>query len=157
MHLAHGPANRPAIEVGLVQVHPTSDGILRNIVDSIHSNSPTIGPAHGSPKYSTKQSILPPPTFGSSPNLEALAIEANNSHVQDGDGDDSVHASAQYSRPMHEITFPLYDKPKLLSQLTYLLIEIGLNIQEAHVFSIVDGYTLDVFVVMDGHTRKQSS
>ncbi|KAJ9704523.1 hypothetical protein PVL29_002874 [Vitis rotundifolia] len=147
LHLAHDPANRPAIEVRLVQVHPTSDGIHGNIADSIHSNSPTIGPAHGSPKYSTKQSILPPPAFGSSPNLEALAIEANNSHVQDGDGDDSVHASAQYSRPMHEITFSSDDKPKLLSQLTCLLSEIGLNIQEAHAFSTVDGYSLDVFVV----------
>lgn len=32
-------------------------------------------------------------------------------------------------------------------QLTSLLAEIGLNIQEAHAFSTVDGYSLDVFVV----------
>ncbi|XP_028090044.1 serine/threonine-protein kinase STY46-like isoform X2 [Camellia sinensis] len=32
-------------------------------------------------------------------------------------------------------------------QLTALLGEVGLNIQEAHVFSTVDGYSLDVFVV----------
>uniref|UniRef100_M1BLQ9 non-specific serine/threonine protein kinase n=1 Tax=Solanum tuberosum TaxID=4113 RepID=M1BLQ9_SOLTU len=48
---------------------------------------------------------------------------------------------------MHEITFSTVDKPKLLSQLTSLLAELGLNIQEAHVFSTVDGYSLDVFVV----------
>ncbi|MBA0642652.1 hypothetical protein Goklo_027005 [Gossypium klotzschianum] len=48
---------------------------------------------------------------------------------------------------MHEITFSTEDKPKLLSQLTALLAEIGLNIQEAHAFSTVDGYSLDVFVV----------
>lgn len=41
-------------------------------------------------------SMHPPPAFGSSPNLEALAIEANNSH--DLDGDSSVHANAQFSR-----------------------------------------------------------
>lgn len=32
-------------------------------------------------------------------------------------------------------------------QLTSLLADIGLNIQEAHAFSTVDGYSLDVFVV----------
>lgn len=32
-------------------------------------------------------------------------------------------------------------------QLTSLLAELGLNIQEAHAFSTVDGYSLDVFVV----------
>jgi len=32
-------------------------------------------------------------------------------------------------------------------QLTTLLSEIGLNIQEAHAFSTLDGYSLDVFVV----------
>lgn len=35
----------------------------------------------------------------------------------------------------------------LIFQLTSLLSEIGLNIQEAHAFSTVDGYSLDVFVV----------
>ncbi|KAI5392697.1 hypothetical protein KIW84_060028 [Lathyrus oleraceus] len=34
-----------------------------------------------------------------------------------------------------------------LLQLTTLLSEIGLNIQEAHAFSTLDGYSLDVFVV----------
>ncbi|KAH9662510.1 serine/threonine-protein kinase STY17 [Citrus sinensis] len=48
---------------------------------------------------------------------------------------------------MHEITFSTIDKPKLLTQLTSLLGEIGLNIQEAHAFSTVDGFSLDVFVV----------
>ncbi|KAH8510466.1 hypothetical protein H0E87_008140 [Populus deltoides] len=48
---------------------------------------------------------------------------------------------------MHEITISTDDKPKLLSQLTSLVADIGLNIQEAHAFSTVDGYSLDVFVV----------
>ncbi|KAI9095427.1 hypothetical protein K1719_026461 [Acacia pycnantha] len=56
--------------------------------------------------------------------------------------------------PMHEITFSTDDKPKLLSQLTSLLTEIGLNIREAHVFSTTDGYSLDVFVV-DGWPNEQ--
>lgn len=41
-------------------------------------------------------SIHPPPAFGSSPNLEALALEASKSLAKDGDN--SVHANAQYSR-----------------------------------------------------------
>nr|WIL59790.1 nodulation protein [Melilotus officinalis] len=48
---------------------------------------------------------------------------------------------------MYEITISTCDKPKLFSQLTTLLSEIGLNIHEAHAFSTLDGYSLDVFVV----------
>ncbi|TXG64950.1 hypothetical protein EZV62_011944 [Acer yangbiense] len=138
LHLAHDPNNRPAIEVRLVQVHPTSD---KNSADSIPLDSPRKEASQG-----LRQSIHPPPAFGSSPNLEALAIEANKSQDLD-DGENSVHANAQFSRPMHEITFSTEDKPKLLSQLTSLLADTGLNIQEAHAFSTVDGYSLDVFVV----------
>ncbi|KAL5703705.1 non-specific serine/threonine protein kinase [Ranunculus cassubicifolius] len=48
---------------------------------------------------------------------------------------------------IHEVIFSTLDKPKLLSQLSALLSDIGLNIREAHVFSTIDGYSLDVFVV----------
>ncbi|XP_049385778.1 serine/threonine-protein kinase STY46-like isoform X2 [Solanum stenotomum] len=48
---------------------------------------------------------------------------------------------------VHEVIFSTIDKPKLLSQLSALLSDIGLNIREAHVFSTTDGYSLDVFVV----------
>ncbi|MBA0849244.1 hypothetical protein Goshw_013398 [Gossypium schwendimanii] len=127
LHLAHDHANRLAMEVRLVQVQSTSDG-----------NSPSEESAQSSRKSSNRQSIHPPPAFGSSPNLGSLA---------DQDGDNSEHGNSHFSRPMHEITFSTEDKPKLLSQLTALLAEIGLNIQEAHAFSTVDGYSLDVFVV----------
>lgn len=135
LHLAHDPANRPAIEVRLVQVHPTSDD---NSADFILPDSP-------SKEAAQRKSIHPPPAFGSSPNLEALALEANK--FDDQDGDNSVHANSKFFKPMHEITFSSDDKPKLLSQLTSLLAHIGLNIQEAHAFSTLDGYSLDVFVV----------
>ncbi|CAJ2661514.1 unnamed protein product [Trifolium pratense] len=59
-------------------------------------------------------SIHPPPAFGSSPNLEALALEENDSG--DLEEERSVDAIVQYTRPMHEITFSTDDKPKLLSQ-----------------------------------------
>ncbi|KAL0360377.1 UNVERIFIED_CONTAM: Serine/threonine-protein kinase STY17 [Sesamum radiatum] len=55
--------------------------------------------------------------------------------------------------PIHEIIFSTIDKPKLLSQLSALLSDIGLNIREAHVFSTTDGYSLDVFVVDGWHTE----
>ncbi|XP_047951385.1 serine/threonine-protein kinase STY46-like isoform X1 [Salvia hispanica] len=130
LHLARDPANRPVFEVRLVQVVPLFDG---NSGDSVHSHSPRRG------------SIHPPPAFGSSPNLDTLALEANKSEVQDGDS--VIEAGTMLPRAMHEITFSADDKPKLLSQLTSLLAEIGLNIQEAHAFSTMDGYSLDVFVV----------
>ncbi|PIN09448.1 Dual-specificity kinase [Handroanthus impetiginosus] len=129
LHLAIDPANCPAFDVRLVQVVPAADG---NSGDSVHSHSPRRG------------SIHPPPAFGSSANLEALALEGK-SDVQDGDS--GVNPDAKFSRPMHEITFSSDDKPKLLSQLTALLGEVGLNIQEAHAFSTMDGYSVDVFVV----------
>nr|XP_043640007.1 serine/threonine-protein kinase STY46-like [Erigeron canadensis] len=66
---------------------------------------------------------------------------------------DKVHLEGDSFRrhedhvPIHEVIFSAVDKPKLLSQLSALLSDIGLNIREAHVFSTTDGYSLDVFVV----------
>ncbi|MCD7463304.1 Serine/threonine-protein kinase sty46 [Datura stramonium] len=131
LHLAHDPANRPVFEVRLVQVAPVPN---ENSTDSVCSSSA---------KKEVSRSVHPPPAFGSSPNLEALACEFIKSEVHE----DAAPPCANISRSMHEITFSTDDKPKLLSQLTSLLAELGLNIQEAHVFSTVDGYSLDVFVV----------
>ncbi|KAJ0447020.1 hypothetical protein HanPSC8_Chr13g0569431 [Helianthus annuus] len=74
LHLAHDPANRPAFEVRLVQVYATTDGRSDDVV---YSSSPTQQPANSIHH--------PPPAFGSPPNLEALALEANESQVQNGD------------------------------------------------------------------------
>ncbi|KAM1233910.1 hypothetical protein ACFX13_003635 [Malus domestica] len=141
LHLAHDPAHRPAIEVRLVQVHCIAD---MNAADTMNTDPGK--DAGQSSNISNRQSIHPPPAFGSSPNLEAFALEANKS--EDHDAEHAVHARTQFTWPItHEITFSTDDKPKLLSQLTSLLAEIGLNIQEAHAFSTLDGYSLDVFVV----------
>ncbi|KAE8010692.1 hypothetical protein FH972_007037 [Carpinus fangiana] len=146
LELAEDPANRPAFEVRLVQVYPIANG---NSVDSVYSDSSMKEDAQSSFNNPSKQGIHPPPTFGSSPNLEALALEANGNSVEDGGSAMSVTPS--FPRPMHEITFAMVDKPKLLNQLTLLLSEIGLNIREAHAFSTVDGFSLDVFVVDGWH------
>ncbi|XP_030511678.2 serine/threonine-protein kinase STY46-like isoform X2 [Rhodamnia argentea] len=142
LQLARDPTNRPVVDVRLVQVLPTYE---LHTIDSVHSGSPIKGEDGISTYYSSRLSTHPPPAFGSSPNLESLALEGSESLQKDGD--DSIHANGQFSRAMHEITFSTEDKPKLLSQLTSLLADVGLNIQEAHVFSTIDGYSLDVFVV----------
>ncbi|KAI7750646.1 hypothetical protein M8C21_012692 [Ambrosia artemisiifolia] len=83
------------------------------------------------------------------PAFEVRLVQVST--ATEGSSDDVVYSSSPRQqpaqRPMHEITFSTDDKPKLLSQLTALLAEVGLNIQEAHAFSTVDRYSLDVFVV----------
>lgn len=88
---------------------------------------------------------LPKPAFGSSPNLQALALEfgerADTSH--DGALVDSAAADSTF----YEITIATVDQPKLLSRLSDAMGDLGLNIREAHVFNTTDGFALDVFVV----------
>ncbi|OEL38889.1 Serine/threonine-protein kinase STY17 [Dichanthelium oligosanthes] len=140
---ARDPAQRPAFAVRAVQVSPILDG------NQTDADSNTAGEEVASRLLNRQQSIHPPPAFGSSTNLEALALEASKSQGQDRDST-SDNGRSLY-RPMHEITFSTIDKPKLLSELTSLLGELGLNIQEAHAFSTNDGYSLDVFVVVGWH------
>ncbi|KAL8150252.1 hypothetical protein V2J09_020060 [Rumex salicifolius] len=148
LQLAHDPANRPALDIRLVQVYPLPD---EPSADSIEPNGSKDDGAQASSVNLTRKTH-PPPAFGSSTNLEALALEANRS---DGDEQSDANASSKLIRPMHEVTFSTDDKPKLLSQLTALLSEAGLNIQEAHAFSTTDGYSLDCFVV-DGWPNEET-
>ncbi|XP_027354326.1 serine/threonine-protein kinase STY46-like isoform X3 [Abrus precatorius] len=123
-------ATAPAVEVRLVQVRYTS-GVQSKV-------SPQDSGIPGN------MSFHPPPAFGSSVNME-LAI--GESQLQVRDRDNYVNFYAHYARSMHEITISTHDKPKLFCQLTSLLSETELDIQEAHAFSTLDGYSLDVFVV----------
>ncbi|KAH0856952.1 hypothetical protein HID58_085213, partial [Brassica napus] len=140
LKLAEDPATRPVFDVHSVQVAP------RNSADS----DPALEEDAQSSSHTSGQGVLAPPTFGSSPNFEAITL--GNKIVEDVDS--AVNATLT-TRPMHEITFSTIDKPKLLSQLTSLLSELGLNIQEAHAFSTVDGFSLDVFVV-DGWSQEET-
>ncbi|KAF8701056.1 hypothetical protein HU200_033951 [Digitaria exilis] len=142
---ARDPAQRPAFAVRAVQVSPILDG------NQTDADSNTAGEEVASRLLNRQQSIHPP-AFGSSTNLEALALEASKSQGQDHDST-SDNGRSLY-RPMHEVTFSTIDKPKLLSELTSLLGELGLNIQEAHAFSTNDGYSLDVFVVVGWHDEE---
>ncbi|KAH9759300.1 serine/threonine-protein kinase STY46 [Citrus sinensis] len=129
LHVARDPAATPAIEVRLVLGAST-----RHFSNLVHS---------GSPRYLyTQFSCYPYKKRHGYVNNVEFGNENNKIDVQNTDATMNVN-----SRLMHEITISTNDKPKLLSQLTSLLSEIGLNIQEAHAFSTVDGYSLDVFVV----------
>ncbi|XP_078440919.1 serine/threonine-protein kinase STY46-like isoform X2 [Wolffia australiana] len=81
--------------------------------------------------------------------LEDLSLDVKRLVDEFEDGGNLTEASStrQMQIPVHEIIFSTADKPKLLSQLSALLSDVGLNIREAHVFSTLDGYSLDVFVV----------
>ncbi|XP_047321250.1 serine/threonine-protein kinase STY46-like isoform X2 [Impatiens glandulifera] len=81
--------------------------------------------------------------------FEDLNLDARKISIQGGGKHDWKNFSVRQDSllQMHEVIFSTSDKPKLLSQLSALLSDIGLNIREAHVFSTNDGYSLDVFVV----------
>ncbi|XP_023540082.1 serine/threonine-protein kinase STY17-like isoform X1 [Cucurbita pepo subsp. pepo] len=142
LQLAVDPAKRPVFEVRPVQVYPSAN---ENLFNSSCLDPSMMEDAQSSFNCSIKHGNHPPPTFGSSPSLEARALQAIKYGVEDRDS--ALNAMPCFSRPMHEITFATTDKPKLLSQLTSLLADVGLNIQEAHAFSSVDGFSLDVFVI----------
>ncbi|XVE94479.1 hypothetical protein REPUB_Repub02eG0012600 [Reevesia pubescens] len=144
---ARDPPSRPAIEVRLVQVH---SALVGNRVESGHLKFARKADAQCS-DYPNKKRVHPPPAFGTSSDLE-LVHEAKRG-VKDMDV--IVNAKPFHYRLMHEITISTNDKPKLLTQLTSLLSEVGLNIQEAHAFSTTDGYSLDVFVV-DGWALEET-
>ncbi|XP_062163681.1 serine/threonine-protein kinase STY46-like isoform X4 [Alnus glutinosa] len=148
LHMARDPATRYAIEVRVVEVRFSTGG---NCSYSFHSNSQRKEDAQCS-DHSSEKCAHPPPAFGSSTDVEPN-LEVNHLHVQDTqNGTTDIRLC---SRAMHEITISTNDKPKLFSQLSSLLSDVGLNIQEAHAFSTTDGYSLDVFVV-DGWALEET-
>lgn len=90
-----------------------------------------------------------PPTFGSSLNL--LALEEQSPVASSG-----LRGEGGGNAPLvcHELAVAAGNRPRLLSSLTAIFGEIGLNINEAHVFCTDDGYALDVFVVDGWHTEE---
>ncbi|XP_043811800.1 serine/threonine-protein kinase STY46 isoform X3 [Manihot esculenta] len=141
LELAHDPDNRPSIEIRLVQVHPVSDGTS---VDSNLSDTPHKGDAQSSRKswFQWSAFILHLPL------VHHLTLKP-------------LHLKQLNTKMMMVIILCMQIQCSLVidlvqnSQLTSLLAEIGLNIQEAHAFSTVDGYSLDVFVV-DGWPNEET-
>ncbi|KAL1199682.1 putative disease resistance protein [Cardamine amara subsp. amara] len=130
LKLVEDPATSLVFEVRSVEVSSDSDPAVEVYAQS---SNPSSG-----------QRALPPPNFE--------AITQGNEIVEDVKS--AVNATLS-TLPMHEITFATIHKPKLLSQLTSLLGELGLTVQEAHVFSTVDGFSLDIFVV-DGWSQEET-
>ncbi|KAK4710105.1 hypothetical protein R3W88_004618 [Solanum pinnatisectum] len=89
LQLAKDPENRPALDVRLVQVHPTYNGISSNS-DDVNSAVKEEYPC-----------IHPPPTFGSSSNLQPFEIDDNNAHVNDGESD--ANSTSGTTRSLHYI------------------------------------------------------
>lgn len=101
-------------------------------LDGFGSEAPPFGSANkGHPKS------LPRPAFGSSPNLQALVLEA----------EEAARDSALTDTNFYEVTIASVDQPKLLSRLSEALGDLNLNICEAHAFNTLDKFSLDVFVV----------
>ncbi|KAK9270111.1 hypothetical protein L1049_025685 [Liquidambar formosana] len=76
-----------------------------------------------------------------------LDVRKNSTGMEGRYLTENISRRQEATHRIHEVIFSTVDKPKLLSQLSALLSDIGLNIREAHVFSTTDGYSLDVFVV----------
>ncbi|TKW08042.1 hypothetical protein SEVIR_6G003000v4 [Setaria viridis] len=86
--------------------------------------------------------------------LEDLSLERRKTTVHANDSTSISSRGDLKAQLLHEIIFSSSDRPKLLSRLTALLSEVGLNIQEAHVYSTKDGLCLDVFVVDGWETEE---
>eukprot|EP00897_Mesotaenium_endlicherianum_P009163 jgi/Mesen1/8275/ME000448S07418 len=122
--LALIPENRPVFHVRPVHVLPQSP----EANDGSPAESPVGSPDSGGVLGGNRPNrhSYPPPAFGSSPNLEALALDMANSSkaVAVDDDKDSAQSSSHVPStspryphlPMHEVTFSTIDKPKLLSQ-----------------------------------------
>ena len=93
-----------------------------------------IGEMDGFPRNGS----LPRPAFGSSPNLQALVLDAEDKSV------DELEPSLYV---FYEVTIASVDQSKLLMRLSESLSDIGLNICEAHAFNTKDRFVLDVFLV----------
>ncbi|CAI9291540.1 unnamed protein product [Lactuca saligna] len=133
--LAKDPENRPVFHVRFLENFGTQADEEQEL---------TVGPELSS------HDMKPEMDFEACSKLEDLNLEVKKTSldkVKQNLDEDSFRRQDDIHVPIHEVIFSAVDKPKLLSQLSALLSDIGLNIREAHVFSTTDGYSLDVFVV----------
>ncbi|XRB00067.1 protein tyrosine and serine/threonine kinase [Pycnococcus provasolii] len=146
---------------GGVSGSPNSESPSCDILNQSFGKSIERGGLVGTGPDSVAGSLGTRPAFGSSPSLERLARESAGKqdsygsfrrlsdaqqHVQDR-SEHMTDASQNAVIELFEVTVASTDQPKLLSRITTVMGNLGLNIREAHVFSAKDGYTLDVFVI----------
>lgn len=116
-----------------------------NLMTPAFTTEPSPRRGHPMPP-SARHRRLPKPAFGSSPNLQALALEAGERLDASLDGGGTPEVGGFLDTLFYEITIATVDQPKLLSRLSDAMGDLGLNIREAHVFNSTDGFALDVFV-----------
>eukprot|EP00879_Flechtneria_rotunda_P022695 GHRR01023969.1.p1 GENE.GHRR01023969.1~~GHRR01023969.1.p1 ORF type:complete len:225 (+),score=52.74 GHRR01023969.1:599-1273(+) len=140
------------------RLDPTTVSFAVRSVEVLHSRTRELSDGLPSPAFheaSPRRGImqparrqpLPKPAFGSSPNLQALALEFGERVDTSHDGSLLDHNNSSPDSTFYEITIATVDQPKLLSRLSDAMGDLGLNIREAHVFNTTDGFALDVFVV----------
>lgn len=146
---ARDPENRPVFHIRLLEN-------LWNRDDDTEDETISTGLSDGKQSSSTDNEggLLPCDRdfvndFEPCSKLEDLNLDVRNANdLERGTSAKDFTRRKGFSQlPIHEVIFSTIDKPKLLSQLSSLLSDMGLNIREAHIFSTIDGYSLDVFVV----------
>ncbi|PIA47742.1 hypothetical protein AQUCO_01400386v1 [Aquilegia coerulea] len=145
--------NRPVFNVRFVenvQIRPDGIDDLQPYTVVPSTSRPCVNPELEGDMPSNQRNLNNEIDFESCSKLEDLNLDVG----KNAEGTERLHVMEKscggqevHHVPIHEIIFSTIDKPKLLSQLSALLSDIGLNIREAHVFSTTDGFSLDVFVV----------
>ncbi|KAL8171932.1 hypothetical protein V2J09_023736 [Rumex salicifolius] len=135
LELAKDPVNRPSFHVRFLETKVDGDE------DQLHGS-----PSSSKPSLDADSCHVGSNSRDSEHDLEpCLKMEDLKLDIRQSSWE--MQRRQVVSCHIHEVIFSTVDKPKLLSQLSALLSDIGLNIREAHVFSTTDGYSLDVFVV----------
>ncbi|XP_028763682.1 serine/threonine-protein kinase STY46 isoform X1 [Neltuma alba] len=144
--LARDPSKRPVYNIRFLEhISTRMDDRDQQIINAHSSIRPSSPASNGEAESSHKRARDCAAEFEPCSKLEDLNLDVGKNSKEVTDNYSQMHE--QLSIPVHEVIFSAIDKPKLLSQLSALLSDIGLNIREAHVFSTTDGYSLDVFVV----------
>ncbi|GMN48430.1 hypothetical protein TIFTF001_017601 [Ficus carica] len=148
--LAKDPEKRPVYHIRFLENISRTDGNDDQDFTSILTTPRPSSDGANDEVLSHKRTRNHASDFEPCSKLEDLNLDVRKTSKDTTKGD----ATEKFSRrqdsshvAVHEVIFSTIDKPKLLSQLSALLSDIGLNIREAHVFSTTDGYSLDVFVV----------
>lgn len=150
LSMARDPENRPVFHIRFLENFWTKgDDIEDRQMLSVYPNAkpPGTDDNDGMLRLQDRNSVN---DFEPCCKLEDLNLEVRkypNEMERGTPAEDFTRRQDVSHIPIHEVIFSTVDKPKLLSQLSALLSDIGLNIREAHVFSTTDGYSLDVFVV----------
>ncbi|MED6194576.1 hypothetical protein PIB30_029846 [Stylosanthes scabra] len=150
LSLARDPEKRPVIHVRFLEnISAQADGEEQETASTHSSPGPSSHATNGGAVSSHKRTRDHATDFEACSKLEGLNLDVrkNSKDIEEFLTDSLSQRQENSNFPIHEVIFSTLDKPKLLSQLSALLSDIGLNIREAHVFSTTDGYSLDVFVV----------